>query len=273
MDDGSKGGTRRLPHTSVAGVPVALVGDDALTQAMAEDCAPGREVPPGGPVLVFDSNGQGLSMAATDTAFGAALNQADIIHADGQFVVWMSRLSPGAAVPERTATTDFIHSAARRAAQDGISFFLLGGSEDVNARCAARLQELYPGLVIAGRRHGYFGEDEEAAVIAEISDSGADVVWVGLGKPKEQIFSVRHRAALRCKWLVTCGGCFNFVTGDYARAPAWAQKAGLEWVHRLATGPRYLLGRYALTVPHAIWLVLRKDAAPRLLARARGGDS
>jgi exopolysaccharide biosynthesis WecB/TagA/CpsF family protein len=208
-------------------------------------------------ISVLDINGQAVSMFAGDPEFAAALEAGDIIHADGQFIIWLSRLFAPQAVPERTATTDLIHAAAAAAAEAGLSFYLLGATEEVNAAAAARLAELYPGLQIVGRRNGFFAPEEEDAVIKAINKSGADILWVGLGKPKEQLFAMRRKADLACGWLVTCGGCFNFLTGAYSRAPVWMQKAGFEWLHRAATGPSYLLGRYAITIPHAIWLAIR----------------
>ncbi len=252
-------GNLRLKHTSVGGVPVALASETDLIATMVEDCAKRADGSLTRATTVFDCNGQAISLYQTDREFADSINSADIVHADGQFVVWMSRLSGGQVVPERTATTDFIHAAAAEASKRGLSFYLLGGTEDVNKRCADLLAETYPGLIIAGRRNGFFEADEADTVIDEVNASNADIVWVGLGKPKEQAFCAEHHANFDSAWVVTCGGCFNFVTGDYARAPGWMQRVGLEWVHRMATGPRYLIGRYALTIPHAIWLVIRKD--------------
>ena len=247
-------GGRRFPHVMTAGVPAAIASESDLVDAMQADSIAFRAGLLKRPISVLDTNGHALSLYRTNPEFGAALDGADIVHADGQFVVALSRLAQGARVPERTATTDLIDAAAARAAEKGLSFYLLGGEEDVNAQCAERLVEKYPGLRIAGRRNGFFEEHEEDAVIAEINAARPDVVWVGLGKPKEQIFVHRVQDRLKCAWIITCGGCFNFVVGDYRRAPKWMQNFGMEWVHRMATGPRYLILRYATTVPHAIWL-------------------
>ncbi|NNK78438.1 MAG: WecB/TagA/CpsF family glycosyltransferase [Litoreibacter sp.] len=203
-------------------------------------------------------------MKEHDPEYAAALAQANIIHADGQFVVWLSRLLPGHAIPERTATTDLIHACAKGAVENGLSFFLLGGRADINRRCAEELTRRHEGLKISGRRDGYFSEAEEDAVVEEINASGTDVLWVGLGKPAEQLFAIRNRDRLNCAWIVTCGGCFHFVIGDYKRAPVWMQKAGLEWVHRMATGPRYLLRRYLVTIPHTLGIVFWHEVMGRL---------
>ena len=82
-------------------------------------------------------------------------------------------------------------------------------------------------------------------------------MWVGLGKPKEQLFCLRNRSALHATWAITCGGCFSFVTGDYRRAPRWMQHAGIEWLFRAMTNPK-LLWRYATTNPHAALLLATK---------------
>lgn len=260
----------QVEHRRIGGVPVAIVSEAELVSCMVEDCNRNRAGELRRPVVVADTNGQAISMQASDPAYARALEAADIVHADGQFIIWLSRLFGGKAIPERTATTDLIHAAATAASERGLGFFLLGGSEDVNRRCAERLAELHPGLEIAGRRNGFFAAAEEDAVLDQIRQSGADVLWVGLGKPKEQHFALRAREALGCAWIVTCGGCFNFVAGDYRRAPAWMQRTGLEWLHRMATGPRYLVRRYLVTIPHALWRVFVHDVL-KLGGRSRGG--
>lgn len=250
---------RAVEHRSLCGMPAAIVSEAGLVDRLVADCEAGRRGMLPHPVVVADTNGQAISLYATDSAYAAAIDAADIVHADGQFVVWLSRLAGGQVIPERTATTDFIHAAAAACAEKGLSFFLLGGSEDINARAAEVLVAAHPGLRIAGRQHGYFTEADEPAILERIAQSGADVLWVGLGKPKEQLFVKRLRDRLKCSWIVTCGGCFHFLAGDYRRAPGWMQKAGLEWLHRMATGPRYLVKRYLTTIPHALYLALRHD--------------
>ena len=194
-------------------------------------------------------------MAGSDTYFRSQLLQADIIHADGEVIVTASRWLTKAPIPERTATTDFIHSAAAAGQAPGLRFYLLGSTEDVNAAAARRLLALYPGIVIAGRQHGYFRDEEAAAICDQINATNPDVVWVGLGKPREQVFCVDNRHRIQAGWIITCGGCFNFLSGGYKRAPQWMQRTGLEWLHRMFSGPRYLIWRYLVTNPHALYLI------------------
>ncbi|WP_170426009.1 WecB/TagA/CpsF family glycosyltransferase [Ruegeria arenilitoris] len=253
----------RLPHILVGGMPVALASDEQLNAAMLEDVERRKCGSLHRAVTVFDSNAHAISSYASDESFAKVINSADIVHADGQIVVWASKIAhDGPGIPERTATTDFIHTAAKVAQENGLSFYLLGGVENINRDCAEKLTEMYPGLKIAGRRNGYFSDAEEDDVVADINASGADILWVGLGKPKEQFFSARVAPKLEnCAWVVTCGGCFHYIVGDYPRAPLWMQNCGLEWVHRIATGPRYLFSRYLVTLPHALSIVLKKDVS------------
>ena len=246
-----------LPHMAIGGVRVAAASRRQLTEAMVADCLAARQRPGAAvPRLLFDSNGHGISLAATDREFRAALDAADIIHADGGFVVLASKYLAHAPIVQRSATTDLIHDFAGAAEEMDLSFYLLGGTEEVNATCAERLRQLYPRLRISGRHHGYFGVEEDEDVIENINRAKPDVLWIGLGKPREQIFSARYRDRIESGWIVTCGGCFNYVTGHYRRAPQWMQRLNLEWLHRAATQPRNLLWRYLTTSPHAILLAL-----------------
>jgi len=241
----------------VGGLKTACVGRDHMSAMMVDDCFAVRRGQRA-PKLVFASNGHAIAFAATNARFREVFEAADIVHADGQPVVMGSRLA-GAAIPERSATTDFIHDACRAAAKAGLSIFLLGATEDVNARCVETLQAQYPGLKIAGRRNGYFKRGDEAAVIDAINASGADILFVGLSVPFEYEFCVRNKARLKAGWVVTCGGCYNFVTGDYTRAPEWMQRYSLEWLYRLAREPKRLFWRYAVTNPLAAFLILTRS--------------
>jgi exopolysaccharide biosynthesis WecB/TagA/CpsF family protein len=261
----------KVEHVSVGGVPAAVVSEETLLDRMVDDCLKNRRGNAGRPTLVFDTNGHAISLYSTDPEYASAVDMADIVHADGQFVVFFSKLVGRQSVPVRTATTDLIYTAAQKAADHGLSFYLLGGSEDVNRACSERISNLYPRLRMAGRRDGYFSQAEEPDVVRDINDAGTDVLWVGLGKPREQVFCARNRERIECGWMVTCGGCFNFVVGDYARAPRWMQASGLEWLHRAATGPAYLKRRYLLTVPHAIWLAIA-DAVRERRGPQAGAD-
>jgi N-acetylglucosaminyldiphosphoundecaprenol N-acetyl-beta-D-mannosaminyltransferase len=247
-------------EVTVGGLNTACLSRDGLARMMLQDCLDARSNPQRQPKLVFASNGHAIALAAQDEAFRFTFEQADIIHADGQAAVFASRLTK-TPIPERSATTDFIHDAAALAAEHGLRFFLLGATEEANAEAARILRETYPGLQIVGRRHGYFSEGEEDEICDEINLTQPDVIWVGLSVPLEYEFSVRNKTRLRAGWLVTCGGCYNFVTGASKRAPRWMQVMGLEWLFRLVLEPKRLFWRYAVTNPLAIFLLLTRTSS------------
>jgi N-acetylglucosaminyldiphosphoundecaprenol N-acetyl-beta-D-mannosaminyltransferase len=249
-------------EVTVGGLVTACLSRDGLVRMMLQDCLDARTQENPHPKPVFASNGHAIALAAQDEAFRFTFEQADIIHADGQAAVFASRLLTKTPIPERSATTDFIHDASKLAVEHGLRFFLLGATEEANAEAARVLRETYPGLQIVGRRHGYFGKDEEDEICDEINLTQPDVIWVGLSVPTEYEFAVRNKTRLRAGWLVTCGGCYNFVTGAYKRAPEWMQSCGLEWLFRLVKEPKRLFWRYAVTNPLAIFLLLTRTFSP-----------
>lgn len=223
--------------------------------------------------LLFDLNGHALALSRQHDGYRQCLEDADIIHVDGKPLVIASRWLTKTPVRERSATTDLFHDINRAAEKKDLSVYLLGATPQIVAQCVAEVKRLYPGLKIVGYRDGYFTEDEEAAVVDQINATRPDIVWVGMGKPREQLFASRNRDRLKCQWVITCGGCFNFVAGEYQRAPEPMQKAGLEWLHRMVTRPRQMFWRYMTTNPVAVVMLLSNTRATRMDRPAVEGDS
>ncbi|MGH6888046.1 MAG: WecB/TagA/CpsF family glycosyltransferase [Rhizomicrobium sp.] len=254
-------GTGKLyPEIRAGGLRIACAGRAELARLMVRECREARagRAPP---KLVFGVNGQTISYAARDPELKRWHDLADHVHADGQPLVLVARLLARPRIPERSPVTDFFHDAAAAACNASLHFYLLGGAEANNAACADIMRARHPGLIIAGRHHGHFPPEDEAAICDDINAAQADVVWVGLGTPLEQRFCVRNRHRIRAGWLVGAGGCFNYVSGHYGRAPRWMQHAGLEWAYRLAREPRRLAWRYAVTNPHALYLLLTRTSS------------
>lgn len=241
------------PSVRLGGIEITTMSRSDLVERMVASVRAYRTGASRLPEVVADTNGHAISLNATNAAYRADLAAADIVHADGGFLVALSRLTP-TPIPERSATTDLIHDVAAAAGEYGFSFYLLGATEDVNRACAATLERAYPGLRIVGRHDGFF--DDLDRVAEDIRATDPDVLWVGMGKPLEQRVAVQLRDQTSVPWIVTCGGCFNFVVGAYRRAPTWMQRANLEWLHRLWSDPRKLFWRYAVTSPHAVVLVI-----------------
>jgi exopolysaccharide biosynthesis WecB/TagA/CpsF family protein len=207
------------------------------------------------------ANGQVLSLAARDPAFRAALERADAIDADGMPLVIASRLLCQQPLPERVATTDFFHDLAAVSAERKLTFYMLGATAAENARAIESVRVRYPGLNVKGR-HGYFSQHEEEHIVADIQGAGADVLWVGLGVPREHLFVQRNlRNLTGVTWVKTCGGLFNFLSGTNSRAPIFIQDVGLEWAYRLMLEPRRLFWRYAVTNCHSLYLMATRRRA------------
>lgn len=244
------------PIVEIGGFKTIIATRKGLAEIMVSDCK-GRE-PDSLPKLVFSSNGQGIAFAANDPAFAKAMNDADIVHADGMSVVSASRRWTKTPLPERICTTDFFEDAVDAAIKAELSFYFFGGSQFQNDNAIAEIRRRYPSLKIAGSRHGFFRAEEEDAICADIRASGADVLWVALGKPLQEFWSTRNREKLKgVGWIKTCGGLYGYLAGEEKRAPLWMREAGLEWVYRIMQNPKRLIWRYAVTNPHAYWCMYR----------------
>lgn len=243
-----------FPVVQVGGFPTASITRADLAAVMVSDCLKARQSRDSWlPKIVLSSNGQGIALAGRSDEFSEIMNQADIIHADGMPVVFASTLTHSP-LPERIATTDFFHDAATAATNHRLSFYMLGSSEKQNKAAVDAIHRLYPDLQIVGRRNGYFSEQEEASICEEIRNSGADVLWVALGKPKQEYWAIRNRENLRgVGWIKTCGGLYAFLAGDAPRAPTWMQAIGMEWLYRAIKEPSRLGWRYATTNPYALY--------------------
>jgi len=187
---------------------------------------------------------------------------ATLVVADGMPLVWASRLA-GTPLPERVTGSGLIWSLSRALAADDRSVFLLGGRPPAGwARAADALRATCPRLRVAGLSPA-FGFDGSPARFSRVLDAvvaaAPDLVFVGLGFPRQEDVISRLRPELPRAWFLGCGAAISFVAGDRRRAPGWMQRRGLEWLHRLGTEPGRLAGRY-----------LRQDApyAARLLANA-----
>lgn len=247
-----------VPTVKVGGFETVSVTRARLADIMVADCVAARKA--GAcwiPKTVFSSNGQGVALAGRNAAFARVMDAADAIHADGMSIVKASRRTR-MPLPERIATTDFFHDAVRAACAHGLRFFMLGASESQNAAAVAKIEKSYPELQIAGRHHGYFSDAESGAVCDIIRASRADVLWVALGKPRQEFWSIANRERLAgVGWIKTCGGLYAFLTGDAPRAPLWMQNAGLEWLYRTMDDPKRLAWRYLTTNPYALYRLMR----------------
>ncbi len=178
--------------------------------------------------------------------FAAAMADADMVYADGMATVLVGKLS-GAEGLERSGLTDIGHEIlealnVRLGRPARVAF--LGGADDLAERAGAALSTQH-GIEVVFAAHGYRTDDEWSELLAEVVETKPDAMFVGLGMPREAIWAMNHRHELPNALVLCAGGFFGHVVGDEKRAPEWAQKAGLEWVWRVAQQPKHLGGRYA----------------------------
>ena len=198
--------------------------------------------------LVCLSNVHSVVTASRDPSHAQALAAADLTLPDGAPVAWMLRRQ-GAHGQRRVAGPDLMADTLALAAAQAVPVFLYGSRPDTLQRLQQALCQRWPGLLLAGALSPPFGPQDAAAVQADIDTinrSGAGIVWVGLGCPRQERWMADHRGQVQAV-MVGVGAAFDFLAGTTARAPRWAQAWGLEWVHRLAQEPRRLAGRYLVT--------------------------
>jgi N-acetylglucosaminyldiphosphoundecaprenol N-acetyl-beta-D-mannosaminyltransferase len=214
-----------------------------------------------------------LHRVVRDEGLRHHLADSSIVVADGKPLIWASRLA-GNALPARVPGSDLIWSLSTAMAGAGRSVYLLGGEPGTAVQAEEVLRRRFPDLKLAGHLSPSFGFDtrpeEYDAVCDEVVGAAPDLVFVGLGFPKQERVIARLRPRLPQTWFMGCGAAIGFVAGVHSRAPGWMQESGLEWVHRLAMEPRRLVRRYLVDdAPFALRL-LAGSAAARLRA-GRGG--
>jgi N-acetylglucosaminyldiphosphoundecaprenol N-acetyl-beta-D-mannosaminyltransferase len=251
-------GLERMPLTfrsiGLAGLTLhAATMEDALAAADQAICQRRR--------LAFGMvNIAKLVNARRDPLLQESLLASDLVLADGQPVVWLSRIQ-GEPLPERVAGVDLMYRLLELADQRGYAVFLLGARDAVNAAVADRIRQHYPGCRLAGRRHGYFSEAEEPEVVRQIRESQADILFVAISPPRKELFLRRWSDALGVPVCHGVGGSFDIFAGHTRRAPRWMQRTGLEWLYRVWQEPRRMWKRYLVTNMRAVSLVVGALAA------------
>jgi N-acetylglucosaminyldiphosphoundecaprenol N-acetyl-beta-D-mannosaminyltransferase len=207
-----------------------------------------------------------------DATLRHAVTGCHMVLADGQSVVWASRVL-GAPLPERVAGIDLFQGLLAEAERRGNRVYFLGARQETLARMLDQVEVLYPGLKVAGARDGYFSSEEEAAVVAGIRESGAEMLFLGMSSPKKELFVSKWGEAAGVKVAHGVGGSFDVLAGLTRRAPVWYQVHGLEWFYRakqepLRLGRRYLKTNFAFMLMVAREAMTSRTALPADLGRA-----
>jgi N-acetylglucosaminyldiphosphoundecaprenol N-acetyl-beta-D-mannosaminyltransferase len=189
-----------------------------------------------------------------------------VVVADGQSVVWASRLL-GAPLTERVAGIDLFARLLAEACKRGLPVYFLGAKQDVLDEMIARVRRKLPGLRIAGSRDGYFSDDEAPGIADEIAASGAKLLFLGMTSPKKETFVARYGQRSGASVIHGVGGSFDVLAGVVRRAPAAWQRLGLEWLYRAVQEPRRLGRRYLTTNAAFLAIVARERFAMTLPKR------
>jgi N-acetylglucosaminyldiphosphoundecaprenol N-acetyl-beta-D-mannosaminyltransferase len=255
--------TAAIPRITLGGLRIAVLDLEQTANFMVDLVFPRRQL--GRPLYLTSANGEVLARCSAEPMTNHLFRAADLINADGQPLVTVSRLKSSLPLPERVATTDLFHVVASKAEAAGLTFYMFGADEAENATAVANVQRMYPKLRIVGRSHGYLRGDALRAKVDEINALAPDYLWVALGVPYEQAFVAEYTQRLtRVGVIKTSGGLFNFLSGSRRRAPQWMQDVGLEWAWRIWLEPRRLFWRYLTTNPRALFLLLNKSRGSRV---------
>jgi N-acetylglucosaminyldiphosphoundecaprenol N-acetyl-beta-D-mannosaminyltransferase len=227
---------------SVIGAAIDVISWDAALSRIAAwaGCNESR--------YVCICNVHSVVTAIQDVEFGHVVNKADMATPDGAPVAWVMRRL-GHAVQQRINGPDLMWRYCEQAQSCAELIFFYGSSEETLARLRVKLLVAFPSLNIAGAISPPFRAltpEEDAAIVEQINSSGAGVVWVSLGCPKQEMWMAAHRDRINAV-MIGVGAAFDYHAGTIKRAPKWMQDCGLEWFYRLASEPRRLWKRYLVT--------------------------
>jgi len=193
----------------------------------------------------------------TDFKLKESVNSCDLINADGQAVVWASRIL-GQPLKERVAGIDLMENLVALAHKKNYKVFFFGAKEDVVSKVVQKYSSQYSKTIIAGYRNGYFTKEEEQDIAKQISASGANILFVAISSPTKENFLYDNKEALKSvNFIMGVGGSFDVVSGLVKRAPLWMQNIGMEWFYRFAQEPKRMWKRYFIGNIKFIWMVFK----------------
>lgn len=185
---------------------------------------------------------------------------ADIIGIDGMGISFALRFL-GAKTAPKVSGADLMMALMERGAKAKYRPYILGAKQSVLDAAIAQSKINWPGLEIAGSRNGYFGEEDEAQIVADIQASKADCLFLAMPTPKKERFLAKYADILDVPFIMGVGGSIDVLAGHVKRAPQWMQRSGLEWFYRLVQEPRKMFWRYASTNGRFVWITLMAKLA------------
>jgi N-acetylglucosaminyldiphosphoundecaprenol N-acetyl-beta-D-mannosaminyltransferase len=186
-------------------------------------------------------NAAKVVLMSKDDRLRDIISRCALINADGQSIVWASRIL-GRPLPERVAGIDLFHAIVDRAAQTGHRLYFLGATDEVLSEMIGRLRKQYPTLVVAGQHNGYWKDDQE--VVTAVRKARPHFLFLAIPSPRKEYWLSQHLESLAVPFVMGVGGTFDVVAGKVRRAPRWVQRIGCEWMYRVAQEPRRMWKRY-----------------------------
>lgn len=186
--------------------------------------------------MIFTPNPEIIMIASEDEYFKEILNSADICTPDGIGVVYAAKILKNP-VKERVPGFELSKSLLEYAAKTGDGVFFFGAKPGVADKAKAKVEKMYPGLKVAGTHDGYFKPEDEAEIINQINESGAKILFVCLGAPKQEKWIYENRGKLKAGLCLGVGGTLDVLSGEAKRAPEIFLKLNLEWLYRIASNP------------------------------------
>ena len=238
-----------MQKLNVLGVKIDNVTINSATERILEMAKSDRNH------AVFTPNSEIVYAAYKDSEFCSLLNSADMLTPDGIGIVYASKILKRP-LTERAGGYDIACTLIERIADSGERLYLFGGKPQVAEKAAENLRAKYPFINIVGTRNGYFSPEEEDSIIADINDSGADILFVCLGSPMQEKWIFKNRERLSCRVMMGIGGSLDVFADVAERAPESWQKLGLEWLYRLKKEPKRFWRMLAL--PKFAFMVLLK---------------
>lgn len=242
-DEDTRQRTRR-PKSPIFGIPIDLGQPAELLRTIT------GWVGSGDPRRVMYVNAHVLNQSQERPELRAALQEADLVYCDG-YGVRIAAKALDLPVPHRMTGADWIWSLAALCEQSSQSVYLLGSEPGVAGQAAKRLRRWYPRLEVAGHHHGFFelGSPHAERVVEDINEREPDILLVGMGTPKQELWVQQYAARLDVDVFWTVGALFDYVSGRVPRAPGWLADNGLEWIFRLGVEPQRMWRRYLLGNP------------------------
>lgn len=228
---------------------ISLLGEEGVIKKITQF------VEEGGLHIIVTCDAYAFTVAAKDKEFAEILRSADIVTPDGMGVVLGAKLL-ALPIKERVAGVDIVMKLLPIAEEKGWGFFLLGGRPGVGEKARENMERLFPKIRVLGYRNGYFQQEEERDVVEVIRESGADILLVGMGIPRQEKFIWRNREKLGVKVAMGVGGTLDVLSGNVKRAPHLMRKYGLEWFYRLICQPSKI--EKVARLPYFYLLILRE---------------